>query len=361
MAEAVEWTEIARRILDALDIEVTYRQMNCRVKDGASATEKGWLACYASGREDEHASAAINVGDGPARGRYRDMGGKGDSLSLWEYGARYGGYDDWKACRKALAAQAGVKLPTGAEPKKPGDALDFIAWSTSTVGDWCEAKGGNRGDRGFLKPEAVRECGGRLAMWPVNAPAHLRQSVIAFPIFGAGGVDEGPVGWVVVEDRGGHVEKFEGKDKRSIKAKSLTVGGSGQGLLNQWAVARLEQAEVVWKVEGITDMVALHSWIPDRLKEKHVVITNGGGATESVRECWVRALTGKKVFVVGDADIPGQVGSAKWVHALAYKAASVVNVTLPYAVADNHGRDVRDYVEEWLSAAQPLVPGREAV
>src|SRR5437879_1977828 len=84
-------------------------------------TAKGWLPCHAIDREDHSASAAIFVGEGKARGRYRDMGGSGLSLSFWEFAGKFGGYGDWREARRHFAHKVGTSLPVGAEPKRPAD------------------------------------------------------------------------------------------------------------------------------------------------------------------------------------------------------------------------------------------------
>jgi hypothetical protein len=93
----------------------------------------------------------------------------------------------------------------------------------------------------------------------------------------------------------------EGADPKKI----LTCPGSHGGLMNAGALDRLERAQVVWKVEGVTDMLALQSAIPAEFRDTHIVITNSGGCQENPKDEWVNRFKSKTLYVVGDADIPG--------------------------------------------------------
>jgi hypothetical protein len=94
----------------------------------------------------------------------------------------------------------------------------------------------------------------------------------------------------------------------------------------------------------MTDMLSLQSWLPPEVRETTGVITNGFGSQEAVQESWIRALSGKTVYVVGDADHSGKIGAARWSDALLSHAKSVHNVQLPFEMAQTHGKDVRDFL-----------------
>ncbi len=320
------WSDTARSILEAIDVPAVYREMGLEFKDKASA--KGWLTVV------NNLSAAVCI-EGEAKGRYRDLGGAGESMSLFDYAVAHGGYGDWREARKAFAALAGVKLPKGSEPKRPIDYLDFQPWRPEIGYVYCQQKDP------LIATRSLIECGAQYATYPNFIRSELRQSVIALPGYGSGGVDLDPVGWILLAANGQMIEKWEGKDSPPTPVKTLAVKESKPCLLNKFAISRLAGAEVVWKVEGITDMLALQSCIPAALKDKHVVLTNGFGAVESVRDEWVRMLAGKRVLVIGDADTPGQTGAMKWLAALHGKC-DVRNVRLPFKVKDSHGEDVRD-------------------
>jgi hypothetical protein len=59
-----------------------------------------------------------------------------------------------------------------------------------------------------------------------------------------------------------------------------------------------------------------------------------------------KLLTGKTVYVVGDADKAGELGALKWCTTLVGKAALVKKITLPYEVVEKHGKDLRDWLRE---------------
>src|SRR5207247_1485534 len=76
VADNAKWQECAQQIVDKARAPRRCRAMGLkRLKLAATKpTAKGWLPCHAIAREDHSASAAIFVGEGKARGRYRDMG-----------------------------------------------------------------------------------------------------------------------------------------------------------------------------------------------------------------------------------------------------------------------------------------------
>jgi len=309
--QKARWDELHRRILGGLDIAGVYRSMGVDIT-GDRPNAQGWLACRAKGRKDEHASAAINVaGDGLALGRYRDKGGSGDSLSLWDFAARHGGFGDWREARRKFAALAGVKLPRGNEPKRLTDSVEWSIWIKDVARQYCRAK-----EDKIIQPWALEDVGARRAYYPAGAPKCYRQEVFCLPVFGQHLTDAEPVGWVAVDAAGGDVRKFEGKDKPVKMVKTLCLAGSETGLMNAWAVSHWDEVEVVWKVEGVSDMLTLHSMIPAELKTKHVVITTAFGAGDPVQDWWVQLLALKKVYAVGDRDRAGEeastCGSRPW-------------------------------------------------
>jgi hypothetical protein len=102
------FTEAAREILERLDIEHEYRGLGLRIV-GRAPAPSGWVTCRAMGRNDKRPSAAINIGQGKARGRYKDHGG--DGLSFFDFAAKFGGFADWRAARAHYANKVDVALP----------------------------------------------------------------------------------------------------------------------------------------------------------------------------------------------------------------------------------------------------------
>ena len=110
-----KWKEATQQVLLALDLKAEYAALGLRLA-GDKPRQTGWLPAHAMGREDRTPSAEINIGDGPARGRYRDFGnGTTESLSLFDFAALYGPAADWKEARNHYAKKAGIKLPRGAK------------------------------------------------------------------------------------------------------------------------------------------------------------------------------------------------------------------------------------------------------
>jgi putative DNA primase/helicase len=358
---------------------------------GSRPRDDGWLSVLgkdASGTDEKKSSAAINVGSDPkTRGRYKNQA-NGDSFSIFEAGAHFSNLGDWMAVRQHLADKLGmnVKLPSGnGRPKrKPKPRGASPPRTPQANGGWGSVRGVSVGVAAEGRPppspppavangtpdgeapkfadkslewagsikdaanllakakppvgvDAVLMCGGKSAMWPKTAPR--RQWVIAFPAYDINGK---VCRYCLVAPNGQQLQKYNGPNKPTSPGKVFTVGPA-PGFLNPFALQRLAVAEVVWKVEGVTDLLALQTAIPDELLATHVVVTNSNGCVETVSQSYVAQLAGKKVYVVGDCDKPGQLGATKWCTALVSRAAEVKNVVLPYQIEDKHGKDVRDY------------------
>lgn len=366
MPRSISWGDYDRQILDLLDIESAYRALGIQFTS-SRPTGSGWLACWAIDRpHGNNPSAAVNVGNGEQRGRYRDLGGIGESLNLWEFAAKYGQFNnDWRAARKHYAEQANVPSPRGAEPTGPADRLDFYAWCNGTIENWVTSKG-------QVSAEAARLCGARMAMYPKRCHPNHIQNVLAFPVFPVPGLTESePCGWVITDLRNIGIRHRHGPNQPEVLHKTLSVKGSRGGLMNQFALQpqRFAAAEIIWKVEGLSDMICLQSMIPLDQRERHLVITNSQGASENVRQEWIELLIGRHVVIVGDADRPGQVGANKWIEALAGIARTVRNVQLPYSIEESHGKDLRDFFKDGnqfddlqrLAARADVIWGMKAV
>lgn len=331
-----DWQEINRMVLAALDIRAEYAALGVRVA-GHEPNHGGWLSCHAHGRDDQNPSAGINVGgDSAARGRYRDFGGSGDSLSLFDFAVKAGRFADWKAAREHYAQRAGVKLPDARrEPKHPAESLEFQPWNEQLAGLWCLRKKG-------IDLAALRRAGCRLAKWPKKSASPYY--CIATPIYGASLLDDDPCGWVLWNQSGQPLPLFQGKGRPSKPVKMLTTGGSASGWIGQSGLASIMDAETVWLTEGPSDLLAIDSIMPDEMRGTHVVLANSGGSTENPRAEYLAILAGKNVHVLRDADEPGELGAAKWCLAAAKVTAAVKHVRLPFAVAKDHGKDVRDWI-----------------
>lgn len=355
MAGRIEWDAARDEILRKLDVEALFTRWGVRFTTrGANAN--GWKECFPVEREAGHPAACCGVGDNSdTRGRYKDMGGNHTSLNLWEFAARFGGYTDWRDARRKLAADVGVKLPEGAEPDSAADKIEFNVAQTGMLYDeWCKA-------RPPITVSAVKMVGGRLAAWPKKAFGDAQQTVVCFPVYGEKGVHADPVNWVMFRADGKDLSIFKGKDKEPDLRRMNTVKGMGPGLLNAAALNNLAHAEVVWKVEGVSDMVALQGMIPEALRTKHIVLTNAFGCAERVETWVINLLANKDVRIIGDADHPGQLGAKKWMEHLRPRAACVRNVILPYPIEPKHGKDLRDYLAEGATYEMLLALSEKAI
>ena len=324
-----------RLVIAATDIEAAYREIGVEIT-GSRPSASGWLQCRAFGREDKSPSAAINVGDGALRGRYRDLGGDGDSLSLFDAAEKFGVFGSWEDARREYAKRANLlkKFPKS-DQERPADKLSFSDnWNRLIVRGLLKAYPG-------VTEEALRLCGGQIARYPAKSPQP--QYVVAWPAYGPGGIDGEIRGYVIQAADGGMINLFKGEGNPPQPEKRVTLGHSG--LLGRHGLKHWESAELVWKVEGVSDMLTLQSAIPPELREKHIVITNAGGTHESHLPVEVAAdFAGKTVAVLHDCDVPGQQGAGKWIGAISGLVDSVKNVVLPFDVTEAHGKDLRDWI-----------------
>jgi len=329
------WEEIKREILARLNIIDEYRALGVRFAK-TTPNAKGFVPCYAheSERVDSDPSACVNV----VSGRYKDSGGDGLSVSLWDAAVRWGAFPDWQTARKHYAQRAGVKLSKGRPPGSPTKHLKFLPWVDDLVQLWClKHKPG-------ITAEAVRAFGGRLCLY------REQYHCIALPILGVAGADAEPVGWHLHRSNGGKLPIFHGKGKPPSWRKEKITYGSEPGLIGLHGVERLRdpdhQVTVAWKTAGPTDAMALWSIIPEELRETHLVVTNSNGEGEPPQPGFAPLFAGRRACLIHDADNPGEAGAVKWAPWLAEHADKAWHVRLPYEIAEKHGKDLRDYVQE---------------
>jgi len=338
--KSTDWQQLNEKILAGLDLAAEFSALGVDVVGDPKTN--GWAECHAVGRDDANPSAAVNV----QTGRYRDLGGDGLSLSLYDLAVHLKRFSRWQDAREHYAARARVTIDAK-PPRDPAEHLAFLPWSDGLVTLWCRTKAG-------VTPEAVKAAGGRLARY------RDQYTVIALPIYGPGFTAADPTGWVLYNTTGKELPIFHGKDKATGKAgvtwkKLKTTGGSESGLLGMHAIDRLTAADadparqLVWKVEGPSDLLALWAIIPLEKRDRHLVITNSGGASENPPVWSASLIAGRPVIVVGDADAPGVAGAEKW-SAWAVTSAAEVRVVsaeqLGFEVEENHGKDLRDWITQ---------------
>jgi hypothetical protein len=178
------------------------------------------------------------------------------------------------------------------------------------------------------------------------------------------------VGWVLYNTTGKGLPTFErGSSEPTGWVKVKTLPGTGRGWIGNVQLQCLRDATTVWKLEGPSDVLGLLSAAD--LIDDMAVLTNVHGCRENPAGApWMlESLKGKVVNVCHDADRPGQDGATSrdnrpgWAPAIATTAAECRNVVLPYEIRDDHGPDIRDWLNEGhgyqnlmdLVAAAPIV------
>lgn len=291
--------------------------------------------------------------------RGRDGKGLGDGFDVLEW---YLGWEP-KKCRveiaKFLGIDAGRNGKTNGEAAKPnGQAsksvmpcavdkkgariLDKVGWPSSAVAEvilkrtlpaWCRKKPP-------ITPEAAYAYFARICTWPTKVDPRGAMRCVVFPGRLPSDGGERIAALLLYRPDGTEFPAFRTLTQR----KTHLVGGSEESWLWPGDAEVLTSAQVVVKCEGLPDALALHS---AGLPAGWVAITNACGAGGSLKKLDFAFAAGKRVVVVGDADEPGQVGARGFAAAFHQAGASEVRlVSLPYETTANHGKDLRDYIQE---------------
>jgi hypothetical protein len=77
-----------------------------------------------------------------------------------------------------------------------------------------------------------------------------------------------------------------------------------------------------------------------------VAVSPSNGAGQKLPDWFVKMLAGKDVIVISDRDVPGEKAGKAWAQQSAAVAKSVKLVELPYDLAETHGKDLRDFLED---------------
>ena len=225
------------------------------------------------------------------------------------------------------------KKGKGKEDVDPEKDLQFIDWQEFAANLFCINKPG-------ITVEGLKACHAQLAVY------YKKYQVFAFPIWGPQLTAAKPIGWVIMDSRGG---KLPAKGGESV-GKKITWG-SGSGLIGP--VERINQEEAIWKLEGVTDCLA-HASLPDI---PGIGVTNTSGAQQRPEQWILDLFKDKKAIVLHDADQPGLQGATYvqgsdgrtrpgWAPCLAEFASRVRHAQLPYEIAEKHGKDLRDYIND---------------
>lgn len=246
---------------------------------------------------------------------FREDNGDGIAAIAW--------LRDWpfKEALDRVAERLGLEDEGRKKKRRSDDRLQFYGWKDAIVFGWCRSKPG-------VSLEAVQAQGGETARWKG------RYTVVAIPILA---LDLAVSGWIIWNSTGEVLPR-----NRNEASKVLVTTGSRTGWVGRWALERMAAAEVVWKVEGPTDLLALWTAIPPELRDRHLVIANPFGAVEKPRAELLEVIRGKTIRVVGDLDAAGKAGAARWAEAIAELAADCRVVPL----TAGPWKDIRD----WLNA-----------
>lgn len=365
---AAQWENVKTEVIERTDIEWAYRELGITLVGRPNS--KGWVSV------EGNTSLRVNVGDGPARGRIRDFGGDGVRGSLFDYAVAQGKFsnsaDGFKEALKYYAKAAGVELPSRLSIKRAVDHIKFQDWNDVLADAYCKKKPP-------ITPEGIRAAGGRMAMYPANSPNP--NSVIAIPVYGPHLLDGDPVAWTGPSRGKPKVEIWSGGRSDNREAKFFNKKDHDNSIpvwVGTHGVEALAEAEFVWKVEGVTDLLAALSVmlkeLPPEEQRLHAILTNFDGCNATPNEYHIASVAGKKVRVVHDADRPGQGihavpenghpraehGARKWCLALATAAKEVRNVQLPFEIAENHGKDLRDFFSEGGTWAELIALAEDA-
>lgn len=234
----------------------------------------------------------------------------------------------FKEVVNVVGSLLGVDSTPNGQPVDPAYHLKWIDWNDSLAATWCLAYKP-------VIPEAIKLAGGRMAIY------RGKHTVIALPVWIAN--KSNIVGWRVWNVRGKLPKFGKTKDDPIEWVKSKLTYGSQPGVVGTMAAKATE----VWKVEGETDMLALLSINP-----RASVICNASGAGENPTKFhWLKEPFQKagSIYVLHDADNPGQEGAERWTKYLAAMLGpkcQVANVELPYPIQATKGKDLRDWIGE---------------
>ena len=341
-----DWREFQHELLTKLNIIEEYESLGVEFTTDKMSSQ-GYMTCWAKNRPHGNSpNAGVKADGGAGHGRYSDLGGKhgGDqSLSFFDFAAKYGPHKDWREAQQHYASKAGMgrNVPKS-DMTRPEDKLKFVEKSSPlTFRGYTEKYG--------IEPDVVFLCGGKVAKYPASSPEP--QYVLAFPAFGPHLLDGGPTGYVIESASGVMIQKYQGPDSPPENMKRFSVGGSKSGLVGQHGCSRLAETKekpgtirIVWKVEGLSDLVAMQNAIPKEHRDSDLVVTNLGGAGETgLLDRIMPVFAGRHVAIIHDADEPGQDGAKFWAGKLMRETATLRNVQLPYDIEKTKGKDLRDW------------------
>ena len=335
-SDAAHWHEFNQKVLQSLDLILEYQSFGVKLTK-TTPSASGTVPCYgflrSSDNPDKNASAYINVNNG----RYTDKP-NGDSLSFWDFCVAINKFPTWTEARAHYASKVGLgkKLPKKEQfGDRPKDKVAPYKYTQPHhFNHFLQRYKG-------ITVEGITLAGGLVGKYPLKS-ANPRL-VIYWYAYGPQLLSADPAAVAVMPLDGGKLAIYQGENappRQEPKAVFCGTGLIGRHALNHW-----DEADVIYKVEGLTDLCALQSIIPPEKRNTHLVITNacGAGEFEIVQSCR-HLFKDKQVVIIGDADQAGQDGAGIWLQQLSPVASSVTNVQLPYELAPKKGKDLRDFI-----------------
>lgn len=340
-----QWKEFYSLLIDSIDVRSFLEQLG--VNFTGACNDKGWAECHAVGRDDRTPSAAVNI----ATGYYKDLG-PGPSVPFFQLLVHLGYAQSYRAAVETLATN--LKLRSMMPKSRAG--MSF--WSRLKFTQRFNALSCRKACKELGIDVGVLEMVGAM-----TAITPHGETAICLPVYCPDGLFDVPqVGMVLRNAAGGMLFHDRGTGAPAEKLKNKSVGSGG--ILNRFAVERLDTAEVILKVEGISDMLCLQNLIPIDEREKYVVVTNSDGCDAVVTpRMFLNHAKRKKIVIIHDADEPGQFGddrerrggAVRWVElAVANGCKWVANVQLPFEISPKHGKDLRDWIGEGGTWSQLL-------
>jgi len=327
------WDEFNEILLETVDVETECKEWGLEFT--GSVSPSGFAECRAVDRDDKHPSAAVNV----MTGYYKDLG-PGASMPFFRLGVEYGPYNSYYECQQALAKKYKVKIPKSTKGSSFHSKIRYKKWSSMLCAKICKELG--------ISESTLLMCGGKMTVTGMDDIA------VSFDVYDSAlGFDAPQKGVVSINAMGGKLQHYKGKGALPEMLRTISAGKSG--LMNKHAIAHWHEAKVIYKVEGLTDMLVLQDQIPEDLRNTHLVVTNSDGCDAvSTAFHFADLARDKVVVVIHDGDEPGQFGvsgsrtggAIRWEGALKKKAKAVLNLQLFETLEAKKGPDIRDWFNE---------------
>ncbi len=246
------------------------------------------------------------------------------------------------AVAPAASGKAQYPEPVAAAADQPVDwSQKWNHWSKCGDGRLRDLVSGWVKHRPPIAVEPVLASEVMVGNWPARDD---RQVVLGF--FGYADLQGPPNALLLYRADGAIFPAFAKLKER----KTHLVGGSTAGWIHVGGRERTARAEVIWRVEGLPDGLALLPLLPAH----HAVVTPscgcGWNAHKAEKNPSVEIWKGKILIGVGDADDPGQKGLMRFMESARAVAKKAFVLKLPFPVVETHGKDLRD----WLAAGADL-------